>query len=224
MGNGLIKADVVGKYTPQRKRKLRASTTHGYIISSSNDIVSQYLPSFFREAYIIDDACIKICEQSWLKISNGITSQYISAEMKQHNLKPVSQFAELFYQILFSHAPQLKRFFKTSNIVSVQSKLTRSIEVIVTSSKTKIGHKIEMLEELGKKHCQFGVHPNHYAYFGTSLLRAVRVQLGTDYNLDVETSWSTMISHVLHVMLPVIIRHHQQKRTIQVADTCPNFS
>lgn len=48
----------------------------------------------------------------------------------------------------------------------------------------------EALEDLGARHCQYGVVPAHYPVVGEALLKTLQAALGNDWTPTVKEGWT----------------------------------
>lgn len=57
-----------------------------------------------------------------------------------------------------------------------------------------------MLRELGRRHVQYGVRPEHYGVFGECLLRALKKASGERWSIETELLWRTVYEDIADVM------------------------
>lgn len=125
---------------------------------------------------------IKLVQTSWEKV------------------KPISeQAAELFYGRLFTLDPSLKSLFK-GDMKEQGKKLMATLNLAVTSL-TKLETILPAVEDLGRRHVQYGVPDESYATVGEALLWTLGQGLGDDFTSEVEAAWAETYTTLSSVML-----------------------
>lgn len=95
--------------------------------------------------------------------------------------------ANLFYDRLFSIAPQVKPMFP-ADMAEQKKKLMMTITVAVRGLKD-LGALIPVLHKLGKGHVGYGVKDEHYAIVGAALLWTLEQGLGPAWTPEVKDAW-----------------------------------
>lgn len=114
-------------------------------------------------------------------------------------VKPIKETAaELFYGRLFELDPSVKPLFK-SDMVEQGEKLMTSLNVVV-SSLTKLDAVVPVLQDMGKRHVDYGVLPEHYDSVGAAFLWTLEQGLGDAFNDDVRDAWATAYGLVATTM------------------------
>ncbi|MFK8112145.1 MAG: globin family protein [Rubripirellula sp.] len=115
-------------------------------------------------------------------------------------VKPISeQAAELFYGRLFELDPSLRALFK-SDMKDQGKKLMATLNIAVTSL-TKLETILPALEELGRKHVQYGVPDQSYETVGEALLWTLEQGLGDVFDDDARAAWTETYATLSGVML-----------------------
>lgn len=107
--------------------------------------------------------------------------------------------ARLFYRRLFEIAPEVRPLFKTS--MSEQGdKLLKTLAIAVGGLK-QLDTIAPAVEELGRRHTQYGAEPPHYDAVGDALLWALEQGLGADFTEEVREAWSEAYLLLAGVMI-----------------------
>jgi len=102
---------------------------------------------------------------------------------------PVSDtVARLFYGRLFELAPELRRLFK-SNMDQQGPKLIGMLALAVKELE-RPAELIPVLQELGRRHVEYGVKSEHYPIVGEALLWTLENVFGTAFTQDVRQAWA----------------------------------
>ncbi|MEM9365025.1 MAG: globin family protein [Planctomycetota bacterium] len=115
-------------------------------------------------------------------------------------VKPISeQAAELFYGRLFELDPSLKPLFK-GDMKEQGKKLMATLNLAVTSL-TKLEAILPAVQELGRRHVEYGVPDESYNTVGEALLWTLGQGLGEAFTNDVKAAWTTTYVTLSTVML-----------------------
>jgi hemoglobin-like flavoprotein len=106
--------------------------------------------------------------------------------------------ADLFYDRLFTIAPDVRSMFPT-DLSEQKKKLIQVLATAVTNL-----HQVEkilpVVEELGRKHVTYGVTEKHYDPVGAALLWTLEQGLGPDFSPHVKAAWTETYTTVASVM------------------------
>ncbi len=106
---------------------------------------------------------------------------------------------DVFYSKLFLDMPQVKHLFHTPREDQAR-KLIDMITIIVG----RLDHLEELTEDiqqLARRHVQYGVRAPHYKAVGTALLWTLQQGLGKDWNEDVKKAWETCYAILSNTMI-----------------------
>lgn len=95
--------------------------------------------------------------------------------------------AQLFYGRLFELDPSLRGLFK-GDMVEQGRKLMAMINTVVNSL-DKLAPILETIEEMGRRHVDYGVTEAHYDTVGSALLWTLGKGLGEQFTPAVEAAW-----------------------------------
>jgi len=96
--------------------------------------------------------------------------------------------ASHFYHSLFDADPSLSALFKSD--ISVQGqKLVQMIGVAV-GKLHDLDTLVPVVQQLGRRHAEYGVQDAHYTTVGIALLSTLRHALAEDFTPEVETAWA----------------------------------
>ncbi len=112
---------------------------------------------------------------------------------------PISEkAAELFYGRLFEIAPGVKPYFK-GDMKEQGAKLMKMLNTAVNGL-DNIEAMIPALQDLGKRHVQYGVQDKDYDSVGSAFLWTLEQGLGDAYTDDVQEAWIVTYTTVADVM------------------------
>lgn len=107
--------------------------------------------------------------------------------------------AELFYGRLFELDPSLKPLF-TGDMAEQGQKLMGAMALVVGGLKNWA--RIEpTVRELGVRHVDYGVKPQHYETVGAALLWTLEQGLGDAFTDDVKQAWTAAYGAIAETML-----------------------
>jgi len=121
------------------------------------------------------------------------------------------QAAELFYNRLFELDPNLKPLFR-GDIKEQGKKLMATIGVAV-SALNNLEKIIPTVQELGRKHVDYGVKDEDYQTVADALLWTLGQGLGSGYTEEVEEAWSETYVLLADVMLSAATDYRNSKPT-----------
>mmetsp|Transcript_48663 Transcript_48663/g.99363 ORF Transcript_48663/g.99363 Transcript_48663/m.99363 type:complete len:1196 (+) Transcript_48663:44-3631(+) len=112
---------------------------------------------------------------------------------------PGAKLGLAVYDILFSEAPSLSTMFqKQKEIMAV--KFAEMLMGLVENVEDPTA-LYEQLKKLAPMHVERGVSKDHLPFMQVSILKALEVGLGPDYNLDVKSAWEWMWTWVSETLL-----------------------
>lgn len=106
--------------------------------------------------------------------------------------------AAIFYKKLFDLDPELKPLF-SSDLTEQGAKLMKMLGMVVNGL-TNIEVLIPAVQDLGKRHVDYGVTEPMYATVGTALLDTLAVGLGDEFTPDVKEAWTVAYTTLKQVM------------------------
>jgi hemoglobin-like flavoprotein len=106
--------------------------------------------------------------------------------------------AGLFYGRLFELDPSLRPMFK-GDLVEQGRKLMTMINMVVASL-DNLGPLLERIEDLGRRHVDYGVTEAHYDTVGSALLWTLEKGLGAHFTPAVRDAWSEAYGALAGVM------------------------
>jgi hemoglobin-like flavoprotein len=105
----------------------------------------------------------------------------------------------LFYGHLFELDPSLRSMFK-SDLLSQSKKLTDTLSAIADS----LGDPARVrpiLHNLGRRHVDYQVRPEHYPVVSEALLWALRQVLQQDFDTETRQAWTAALQLINEEML-----------------------
>lgn len=114
-------------------------------------------------------------------------------------LAPIAdQAAALFYDRLFTIAPEIKPLFK-QNMEEQGRKLMQTIGIAVAHL-DHLEEIIPAVQTLGKRHVQYGVDATHYDTVGAALLWTLEQGLGDAFTPEVKAAWADVYMLLANTM------------------------
>jgi len=118
-------------------------------------------------------------------------------------LEAISEYSgavvRLFYGRLFEIAPQVRPLFKTE--IGEQSRRLAEMLGAITASLDHFEEFRPILAELGRRHVEYSVRPEHYELLRTALMWAFGNALGVQFDRETRCAWETLIGIVSAEML-----------------------
>jgi hemoglobin-like flavoprotein len=110
-----------------------------------------------------------------------------------------SPLALLFYGRMFELDPSLRVLFKI-DLVSQSKKLTDTL-LAVADSLHRFDEMRPVLRDLGRKHVEYGVRPEHYLTLTEAMLWALRQALQEDFDDQTRAAWVDVLEEINREML-----------------------
>lgn len=107
--------------------------------------------------------------------------------------------ADIFYTHLFENNPGVRPLFKDD--MTAQKKALMGMLTVVVNGLPKLETILPAVQDLGKRHVDYGTEPAHYDAVGASLLYTLGAGLGDDFTPDVEEAWTTAYTTLAKVMI-----------------------
>lgn len=104
-----------------------------------------------------------------------------------------------FYRRLFELDPALKPLFK-SDIQEQAGKLMEMLGSLISHLERSALLESE-LRQMGQRHLEYGVLPEHYETVGRALLEMLAETLRGDFTSEVREAWTTLYGAVAETML-----------------------
>ncbi len=105
-----------------------------------------------------------------------------------------------FYDLLFTNHPEVKPLFANTDMDQQRGHLKAAL--ILAMDNLKNPDALEpVLRDMGRRHVDYGVQPEHYAMVGESLITALREASGNDWNPELEQGWSAVLQQVATTMI-----------------------
>lgn len=124
---------------------------------------------------------IKLVQDSWAKVL------------------PISETAaELFYGKLFELDPSLKPMFKGD--MKEQGRKLMAILNTAVNALTKLDTIVPALQDMGRRHVDYGVKDEHYDTVGEALIWTLSTGLEDDFTEDTKVAWIAVYTLVAITM------------------------
>lgn len=110
-----------------------------------------------------------------------------------------NQAATLFYERLFSLDPPLQKLF-SGDMTEQGEKLMVTISTVVASL-DKLDLILPVVQDLGRRHLDYGVKDKDYDNVGSALLWTLEQGLGDDFTAEVKQAWAEAYGLLATVMI-----------------------
>lgn len=115
-------------------------------------------------------------------------------------VEPIAdQAAALFYHRLFEIAPDVKPMFAATDMKRQGQMLMQALSLTVKGL-DEPAKLLPVLQKLGERHANYGVHDAHYDTVGEALLWTLGQGLGKSFTTPVKNAWATAYALVAGVM------------------------
>ena len=104
-----------------------------------------------------------------------------------------------FYTRLFTIAPEVRPMFRGE--IAQQSRKLMQVIAIAVKGLDHMSALVATVEELGRKHAQYGVKNEHYAVVGETLLWTLGETLGSDFDAETQAAWTAVYSLLSETMI-----------------------
>ncbi len=110
-----------------------------------------------------------------------------------------ARFVAAFYTTLFERYPGVRAMFP-SDMQRQERKLLDSLLMVIEHMRDpdRVG---SMLQDLGRKHAEYGARPEHYPIVCSILIECMARQLGRQWSEQLEAEWTQALSLVSHAMI-----------------------
>ena len=128
-----------------------------------------------------------------------MTPEQISLVQKSFAQVPQLPAAALFYDRLFSLDPALRPLFKSD--LENQGGRFMSMIAAVVQGLGSLESLLPAIRDLGVRHVDYGVRPEHYKTAGEALLWTIEQALGEGYRDDLKVAWEAFIELLFSTMM-----------------------
>ena len=109
------------------------------------------------------------------------------------------QAAELFYGRLFELSPEIEGLFAGSDMAAQRGKLLTALNLTVQNV-DNTDALVPVLQDLGRKHVDYGVKDEHYGTVGAALIWTLEKGLGEAFTDDARSAWTAVYGLVATTM------------------------
>ena len=107
--------------------------------------------------------------------------------------------ATLFYDRLFEIDPPTKLLFKADAMAEQRLKLIHTLDLLVLGL-DRFEDLVPVIEELGRRHLQYGVRDSHYDSVGAALLWTLERGLGEQWTAETRDAWTQVYTLTAGIM------------------------
>jgi serine/threonine protein kinase/hemoglobin-like flavoprotein/class 3 adenylate cyclase len=112
--------------------------------------------------------------------------------------------SRLFYKHLFDIAPQVRQMFSHVDM-EVQGAMLMNMIAAAVKGLDRLDELKPVLEDLGRRHANYGVRIEHYAAVEECLLSTLSTLMGADFNVDVKLAWTRIYNFIAETMIEASI-------------------
>ena len=109
-------------------------------------------------------------------------------------------FVRTFYERLFTHFPETRAFFVSTDMKEQRKKLLGALALVIQNLR-KPEVLTSALQGLGQRHVTYGVLPEHYPIVGAVLLETFAELLGERWTPAYQDAWAEAYEAVCAIML-----------------------
>ena len=109
-------------------------------------------------------------------------------------------FVTAFYERLFTHFPQTRAFFASTDMKEQRKKLLGALALVIHNLR-KPEVLASALKGLGQRHVAYGVLPEHYPIVGAVLLETFADLLGERWTPAYHDAWAGAYEVICAIML-----------------------
>ena len=120
--------------------------------------------------------------------------------------------AQLFYERLFETDPSLRALFPSD--MRQQGEMLMQVIDAAVNGLTRLDRIVSAIQELGRRHADYGVKDHHYDTVGAALLWTLGKSLGAEFTPEAKDAW-TMVYDVLATTM------REAAVTARLTDTLP---
>ena len=120
------------------------------------------------------------------------------------------ELVEYFYDQLFMRYPDVQPLFEGVDMQQQQGKLLAALATIVASLRdpdTLVAH----LQELGRRHVDYGAEPEHYEAVGAVLLDSLAYIAGDGWTVEAQQAWTAAYEVVSTVMIAAALAFDERQ-------------
>ena len=126
-------------------------------------------------------------------------AQVVLVQQSFTKVQPIAdRAADLFYDRLFATAPAVRPLFP-DDMSDQKRKLMKMLATAVANL-----HQVEkilpIIEDLGRKHVQYGAKPEHFDTVGDALLWTLEQGLGEAFTPAVKEAWAATYATIANTM------------------------
>ena len=110
------------------------------------------------------------------------------------------ELVDTFYTRLFATAPAVEPLFARTDLAHQKTMLLATL-VLLRKSLRDLGAVVPKLQELGRRHVDYGARPEHYPVVGEVLIGAMATVAGPAWQPEYEAAWGNAFEIVAGAMI-----------------------
>jgi methyl-accepting chemotaxis protein len=110
------------------------------------------------------------------------------------------ELVDTFYARLFAAAPAVEPLFARTDMAHQKTMLLATL-VLLRKSLRDLGAVVPKLQELGRRHVDYGARPEHYPVVGEVLIDSMAEVAGPQWRPEYARAWADALAVVAGVMV-----------------------
>jgi len=110
------------------------------------------------------------------------------------------ELVDTFYTRLFATAPAVEPLFARTDLAHQKTMLLATL-VLLRKSLRDLGAVVPKLQELGRRHVDYGARPEHYPVVGEVLIDSMAEVAGPQWRPEYGRAWAAALAVVAGVMV-----------------------
>ena len=110
------------------------------------------------------------------------------------------ELVDTFYTRLFATAPAVEPLFARTDLAHQKTMLLATL-VLLRKSLRDLGAVVPKLQELGRRHVDYGARPEHYPVVGEVLIDSMAEVAGPQWRPEYGRAWADALAVVAGVMV-----------------------
>jgi len=116
-------------------------------------------------------------------------------------VEPIADLAAtIFYDRAMTLDPSLRRLFAETDMAEQRKKLMQMLSIVVANL-DRLEGVMPAIEELGRRHADYGVSPTDFETGGAALLDTLEIGLKPDFTAETRDAWATAYGLLVSVMI-----------------------
>jgi class 3 adenylate cyclase len=125
---------------------------------------------------------------------------YLVQSTLEHVVLRADDFARLFYDRLFDQNPEIVPLFDHVDM-NIQRSMLMNVLAVTVRGLDRIHELVPTIQDLARRHVQYGVEVRHYRAVGQALLWALETFFGDAFTPEVHLAWTEVYGTLARTMI-----------------------